>query len=66
MNIPHSAIKPFGSPRILDELIGAYVVEKLIQLAEDINSLSPDDRRRFYANMHPIVREVLKSLHLVD
>jgi len=65
MNIPRSAIKPFGSPRILDEFLQGYLIEKLIQLAEEINSLSPDARRRFYANMHPLVRDVLKALHLV-
>jgi hypothetical protein len=63
MQIPLSILKPFGPIRTLDELLEAYVVDRLMQLGRELNKLSPDARRRRYENMDPLLRAVLKGLH---
>ena len=65
MNIPRSAIEPFGPVGMLDKLIEAVLVEKLVQLAEEINRLPSHQRRRRYENMNPLLRAVLLTgLHM--
>ncbi len=64
MNIPRSAIEPFGPVRSLDALLEAVVIEKLTQLAEEVDRLPSHQRRRRYEDMDPLLREILIGLHV--
>ena len=66
MNIPYSAIEPFGTPRILDKLMETFLINALVRLVEELNSRSPDERRRSLADMHPDVRALISGIHWED
>ncbi len=62
MQIPLSILAPFGTPRILDNLMEAVLINALIRLAEELNSRPPKERRRMYADMHPDIKTLISEI----